>query len=339
MAQNVIYNVSEQNQFLETLQVALNGVFTDANTVVFSPNNPILQGEFRRYILQPGLRVMTVHEVILKRKLTFDHIVQEHSEAYITLSVLLSDIKMEATDETTTIPLNQYSYQNLLLSSNAINNILSPPMNQTCSMLCVNMSEQWLQNHLGLSPEEYPTKMFDIKNSHGISCSLNTKMVDLAEKIIETTVKTKLDLIELESDVLKILVLGYKRIHASRYRTSTENMNPQDVSGVFLARQLLLQDLAHPPEISELAIKVAFSESKLKRLFKQVFGTSIYHYYLSHRMNKAVDLLKEEGYTVGQVSEMLGYINPSQFTKMFKTYHNCLPHELKKRGEIYSQKQ
>ena len=54
------------------------------------------------------------------------------------------------------------------------------------------------------------------------------------------------------------------------------------------AEDILLKDFSQqPPAIAQLARIAAMSPSKLKILFKEVFGLPVNQYYQKHRMNKA----------------------------------------------------
>ncbi len=67
------------------------------------------------------------------------------------------------------------------------------------------------------------------------------------------------------------------------------------------------------------------SESKLKRLFKQVFGNTIYNYYQTMRMKEAAYLLKHEKQSVSKVGYALGFSNLSHFTRMFEEHIGMKP--------------
>jgi AraC-like DNA-binding protein len=67
------------------------------------------------------------------------------------------------------------------------------------------------------------------------------------------------------------------------------------------------------------------SPSKLKRLFKQIFGNSIFSYYQAFRMKEAARLLKEEKLSVSDVGYQLGFTNLSHFSRVFKEHIGMKP--------------
>ena len=94
------------------------------------------------------------------------------------------------------------------------------------------------------------------------------------------------------------------------------------------ARDYLISDLTNPPTIDWLAKQVGLNHSKLKKGFKQIFGKSIYAYYLTERMNKAKQLLIENSVT--ETAIMLGYSNISHFSSAFRKQFGVLPKEMRR---------
>jgi len=102
-------------------------------------------------------------------------------------------------------------------------------------------------------------------------------------------------------------------------------INNYDISILYKIRDQILEHLHIPPVISELSIAFGMSPTKLKRLFKQVFGDSIFSYYQRFRMNEAALLLKEGPYSVSEVGYKLGFTNLSHFSKLFKEHFGMNP--------------
>ena len=75
---------------------------------------------------------------------------------------------------------------------------------------------------------------------------------------------------------------------------------------------------------------VAMSDSKLKKIFKMVYGLPIYEYFQKHRMQRARLMLLSGSYSIKDVGYTLGYSNLSNFTLAFKKEFNKLPSEITK---------
>lgn len=86
------------------------------------------------------------------------------------------------------------------------------------------------------------------------------------------------------------------------------------------------------PNLNAIAQQVALSESTLKRHFKNIFGKSVYEYYLDKKMQLAKNLLMEKPLTVNETAVMLGYEKVSNFIDIFKKHHGMSPGSIKKKG-------
>jgi AraC family transcriptional regulator len=104
--------------------------------------------------------------------------------------------------------------------------------------------------------------------------------------------------------------------------------NELDREKIVKAREVLIQHIGEPITIKELSRKVAINECYLKKGFKEMFGTTIFDFYQSQRMEHAKYLLYEKGLSVTEVSMLLGYSSISHFSTAFKKHTGLKPCEL-----------
>ena len=104
--------------------------------------------------------------------------------------------------------------------------------------------------------------------------------------------------------------------------------NEADREKIIKAREILLQHIGEPITIKELSRKVAINECYLKKGFKELYGTTVFDFYQSQRMEHARYLLYEKGLSVTEVSMMLGYSSISHFSTAFKKQTGLKPCEL-----------
>jgi AraC-like DNA-binding protein len=126
--------------------------------------------------------------------------------------------------------------------------------------------------------------------------------------------------IKAEELVCKLLMELEKRDEKHLYP-----LNIHDIQTIYKVKERMLEHLETPPVIKELAACANMSQSKLKRLFKQIFGNSIFNYYQEFRMKEAARLLKEEKLSVSDVGYQLGFTNLSHFAKVFKEHAGMRP--------------
>lgn len=120
-------------------------------------------------------------------------------------------------------------------------------------------------------------------------------------------------------------MLGDKDIESFQCKFLT---NENDREKIIRSREILLQHIGEPITIKELSRKVAINECYLKKGFKELFGTTIFDFYQSQRMEHARYLLYEKGLSVTEVSMMLGYSSISHFSTAFKKHTGLKPCEL-----------
>ncbi len=104
--------------------------------------------------------------------------------------------------------------------------------------------------------------------------------------------------------------------------------NEADREKIVKAREILIQHIGEPITIKELSRKVAINECYLKKGFKELFGTTVFDFYQSQRMEHARYLLYEKGLSVTEVSLLLGYSSISHFSTAFKKHTGLKPCEL-----------
>ncbi|SOD12499.1 helix-turn-helix domain-containing protein [Pedobacter xixiisoli] len=104
----------------------------------------------------------------------------------------------------------------------------------------------------------------------------------------------------------------------SRDDKKVQGLNIADIRMLYQVKERLIHNLEEAPSISELSKFSGMSETKLKRLFNQVFGKSIFQYFQNFRMQEAARLLREERLSVSEVGYQLGFSNLGHFTKVFE---------------------
>jgi AraC-like DNA-binding protein len=118
--------------------------------------------------------------------------------------------------------------------------------------------------------------------------------------------------IKAEELICRLLIELEKRDEKQLYP-----LNSHDLQTIYKIKAQMLDHLDVPPVIEELAAAAGMSATKLKRLFRQIFGSSIFNYYQQFRMHEAARLLKEEKRSVSETGYRLGFVNLSHFSRVF----------------------
>lgn len=97
---------------------------------------------------------------------------------------------------------------------------------------------------------------------------------------------------------------------------------------VFEARRIIEQNIDQSYTIKELSRMVAMNECYLKKGFKALVGKTIHDFQQELRISKARVLLQQQGQTVSEVANSLGYSSISHFSTAFKKATGIKPCEL-----------
>ncbi|NEQ42212.1 MAG: helix-turn-helix transcriptional regulator [Leptolyngbya sp. SIOISBB] len=122
----------------------------------------------------------------------------------------------------------------------------------------------------------------------------------------------------LESKALELLALQFAVWTESRSRSKEVTLRSADIEQIYEARDILQRQTAPPPSLSELARQVGWNDRKLKQGFRQLFGTTVFGYLQSYRLEQARLLLRDANRTVAQVALKVGYTNPEAFSTAFR---------------------
>ncbi len=75
---------------------------------------------------------------------------------------------------------------------------------------------------------------------------------------------------------------------------------------------------ASPPRVEQLAQEIGMSRSAFVDRFTEVMGVGPRRYILTHRMETAAALLRENGLTTAEIAYRVGYDAPEAFSRAFK---------------------
>ncbi|MBX5437973.1 MAG: helix-turn-helix transcriptional regulator [Thermoflavifilum sp.] len=159
---------------------------------------------------------------------------------------------------------------------------------------------------------------------------VNTRITSLLHHLLHHPYEGLDEQLYVQSKALELLVLSREQIRQITPRKTKPRFltHPEDRQKIFQVRDIMLQHLDEPLTIRELSRKVAMNECYLKKGFKEIFGTTIYDYFQRERMEKARQLLYEQGLSVSEVASRMGYSCISHFSTAFKKYTGLKPCEL-----------
>lgn len=194
--------------------------------------------------------------------------------------------------------------------------------------ICLNKS--WMQQYLQLPKiENVLEKYISMKTENVWYKPVDPESKELLQEIFNNENE---NLLFYHNRILRIVEIFFTWLkNNSSYLSLKSNISNEDIKAAQKVEGILTDDsISVPPTIKELSRMVAMSDSKLKKIFKMVYGLPIYEYFQKHRMQRARLMLLSGSYSIKDVGYTLGYSNLSNFTLAFKKEFNKLPSEITK---------
>lgn len=223
------------------------------------------------------------------------------------------------------IPFSGSSDSAIQVTTNDLSSTIKFPANTDIQYMVIGITASKLKSLLSVDKLNATIKTITAENASFLFFeSMNAETKLLLKNIVYTNTNAALSHFYLQIKVQELLYLLFSRL-SLRENKKHRSINNSDAEKLMMIRNEILNDLSSPPVLPELAQKASMSETKLKQLFKQTFGDTIYNYFQKVRMEEAAFLLKQGGRSVSETGYELGFSNLSHFSRLFKKYYNLTP--------------
>lgn len=201
------------------------------------------------------------------------------------------------------------------------------PAEQEIYFLVINVARELLAEMLHLSGEEAILRDRLLNNpSFVVNVLMSGEMESTLKDFSKITLGSPFYLLRYQTKTLELIYLLFIRL-SERVNEAGVVVNRADADKLYEVRSLILKDLSAAPHIMDLSKQVTMSPTKMKMLFRQIFGDSIYNYFQHARMDEAARLLKD--HTVSETGYRLGFTNMSHFSRLFERYFKAKPKKFK----------
>jgi AraC-like DNA-binding protein len=226
-----------------------------------------------------------------------------------------------------TLPMQKYLTEipSVLIATSRLNTDEIISIHSNTATINIEVDTYYLNELFDLSPQS-PVLLSLIQNTQPLLFEqvINPTLQRVVDEILSEAADKTFELfflrIKAEELICRLLMELKKRDEKQLY-----SLNSQDIQIIYKVKEQMLEHLGIPPVINQLAHLANMSPSKLKRLFKQIFGNSIFSYYQEFRMKEAARLLKEEKLSVSDVGYRLGFTNLSHFSRVFQEHIGMKP--------------
>lgn len=169
-----------------------------------------------------------------------------------------------------------------------------------------------------LDPENQEKQYYQ---QHPIGPSLSMVLSQLWNEHVHPSVKT----LYARAKAYELLSLYFNRNADTQSEQCPYLLDEENLSRIRRAKEIVIQRMAEPPTLAELAAEIGLSLKKLKEGFKQVYGDSVYSFLFDYKMETARKMLESGKFNVNEVGLKVGYSTASHFITAFKKKYNTTP--------------
>jgi AraC-like DNA-binding protein len=147
---------------------------------------------------------------------------------------------------------------------------------------------------------------------------MTPNMFGVVHDLLNCSLTGNLRKILIEAKVLELVALQLDQLVRRDQASAHQKINAKDQDAFYALRDFLHQNFAGNHSLRTLGKAFGLNEFKLKKGFKEIFGTTVFDYLHDVKMEHARRLLQDAGNYVNEVSNQVGYKNPNHFSTAFK---------------------
>lgn len=283
------------------------------------------EGFVRRIDLNDDFRLL-IHHYRLNQELILKRIGSKEPATFISIIFYNNEEALNlVTDDNEQHSFSRYNDMAIQIASNNLDSVIAFPANTEIYYTVVGLSAARLSSLLDYNkPDALIDAIVNPKESFLFYESMGTTTQATLRQLSEPQSENVFAGFYYRLKAESLLYDVFNQLH-NRQSARHGPVNKADAEKLFQIREAILSDLGQPPSLPALAQLSGLSETKMKDLFRQVFGDSIYNYYQTVRMEEAAYLLRHKNYSVSEAGYQLGFSNLSHFSRLFERHHHQKP--------------
>lgn len=212
----------------------------------------------------------------------------------------------------------------VLICQHAASSVIDMPANTLFNSVTIAVSRPYLRRLFGEVDHPLVASLLATSDTFAFETGISPEIIKTASDLLPPPVPESL-----ASPYCKLkceeLLCHTVALLLQREATPLSKMHLEDLKAIYAIKLRLQSSLGEAPAIATLAKEANMSEPKLRKLFRQTFGKSVFDYYQALRMQEAARLLKEQHLTVSEVGYRVGFTNLSHFTRVFEQHLGLKP--------------
>ncbi len=293
-------------------------------------------GEFGSLIsknwLLPGIAITSIRGV-LRKDLHVRHYDERESSAvnclYVMEGTVSSSFAGLGKELTLTKGCQNFIYKPEVMDDHFLSaegdqlSLLHVAVNRSRFVEILCSDEKWC--------DELKAKISSKQPVSGGDCPLtiSSAMYRTLDDIMNCPITGSLGTIYLEAKVLELTVYQLHQYHSFNVKFE-KPISRSDREIFFEIKTYLRSSYEKDHSLRSLSRQFGINEFKLKKGFKELFGTTVFGYIHTLKMQHARTMMEESGSTVSQAASRIGYKNPNHFSVAFKKQFGLSPSSLRR---------
>ncbi len=158
--------------------------------------------------------------------------------------------------------------------------------------------------------------------------TVSSEMRMIIEQITNCNFSGKIKEVYYKNKASELLMLYISALENKEHYFSAEN---KDKKKIQQAKEFIL---SNPPNkllsLKEISLASGINEFKLKKGFKELFGTCVSQFMIDRKLQHAYELILNSDMSISEISSIAGYSYPQHFSKAFKKHYGKSPSKLRR---------
>jgi AraC-like DNA-binding protein len=133
--------------------------------------------------------------------------------------------------------------------------------------------------------------------------------------------------IYLQAKTQELLLLALLPFVDNRCKVAPSKLTSGEVECLHRAKNILINQLAAPPTLKELAQQAQLNQRTLNEGFQQMFGATVFQYLYDHRLGVARQLLTTGDLRIEEVAQQVGFAHRGYFARAFRKQFGLSPRD------------
>ncbi|SHI85919.1 transcriptional regulator, AraC family [Mesonia phycicola] len=155
--------------------------------------------------------------------------------------------------------------------------------------------------------------------------NISPSMAVVLSQILNFNLHPSVKKIYLKGKAYELIGLYFNRPEEADIEQCPFLVDEDNVRKLKKAKEIVINRMAEPPSLQELADEIGLSLKKLKEGFKEIYGETVFGFLFDYKMDYARKLLETGQHNVNEVGERVGYSAASHFIAAFKKKFGTTP--------------